>query len=109
MLSKKVVQVNDTEFLKFILPDYEVKYNISSLDFGKKIIFTGFMNERNKRKLYMIPSDYVMTQGQPDVDLSSRRGLLNFVFAKYNRTVPKYFDEMEDLYDPEFMYCIKIG
>ena len=109
MLSRKIVKVSSLEFLKFCFPGFEVKNRISELDYGKEIIFTGMMSSSNVEKLKRIPSNWIAVNGNYEKDISTRKGQLELVYGKYNRTVPMYFDEIIDVYDDaDFDYCCKV-
>ena len=109
MIINKRIVTGDLDLLRFMYPNYKVVYNLDNID--SSIIYAGNLSlvddlvEMFKDKNY----DFIVyTRGMTDIDLKDRLTLVNVVFEKYKRLVPKYLmDILNDLDDDTFIRNIK--
>lgn len=100
----KIVKAADAEDLLFYFPDFVVRFTVSILDYGKKIIYTGPLNRKALDQLS--GNTYIATKGLPSFDFTDRLSKLKFVYSKFDREPPKNIIDLIDLYDDkEFDYC----
>lgn len=90
------VKVSSVERLQFFYPDFVVlKYPVAFID--KPIIFVGETKYLNKIKSLGV--DWIFVSALAEYDLTKRDVLLDMVFSKYKRKVPKYIQEIQDDFD----------
>jgi len=94
------VKVDDIGLLQFMYPDYRIldKPTISS---DKNIIWVG--DTKNLNRIKSLGVNYIVVSSAGEIDLTDRLTLLEVVFSKWKRKVPKYLLEFyQDLDDFTF-------
>ncbi len=94
------VKIDDIGLLQFMYPDYRIldKPVISS---DKNIIWIG--DTKNLNKIKALGVNYIVVSSAGEIDLTDRLTLLEVVFSKWKRKVPKYLLEFyQDLDDYTF-------
>lgn len=108
-LNKKVVS-GDINILKFMFPNYNIRYRVN--DINSNTIFCGRYDEidKVKEKCDRFNYDYIIhSNTKSEIDLDNRLILASVVFSKYNRLVPKYIqDNIREYDDKTFIQNIKI-
>ena len=100
------VKIKDVEFLQFLYPNYKI-INRPILFADSPVIYVG--ETRNINKVKALGVDYIIVTELAEYDLTDRLVLLDVVFSKWHRKVPKYLLEFyEDLDDETFMEQVKI-
>lgn len=103
----KIVKI-DENFLKVLYPDYVPKSYVSFLDRGTNVIYTGKYFNGLKDYLAKNTKSFISVVGAPELDLSSRDKLAEYVFNLKNRTYSdKYQAFFDTLDDNEFYYSLK--
>lgn len=99
------VKIDDIGLLQFMYPDYII-LDKPILFIDKPIIFKGETKYINQIKNLGV--DYIIITELAEIDLTRREVLLEVVFSKYNRKVPKYvLSYYKDLDDFLFMELIQ--
>lgn len=99
------VKVSDLGLLQFMYPNYII-LDKPVLFTNKPIIFTGDNKYLNSIKALGV--NYILVSELAEYDLTDRLTLLEVVFSKYNRPVPKYLLSFyEDLDEYEFLDLVK--
>ena len=94
------VKIRDIEFLQFLYPDYIITDKLPMFS-DNNIIWTGESKYINKLKDLGI--NYIIVSSVGEIDLNDRLTLLDIVFSKWNRKIPKYLLEFyQDLDDSTF-------
>jgi hypothetical protein len=105
----KTVKINDLDLLSYFYPGFERREKITLLDSDKRVIYTGRMQSDLEKTLRIGTREFINTVGHPDVDLSDRESLLNFVYSKHGKSVPKsVLAHVDDLDDTDFLTSVKI-
>lgn len=108
MLEGQVVNIDSVELLQFFYPDFQIKSELSMQDKDNKVIYAGGMKPKIKDYLEKRTKEYISTVGKMDRDLTGNH-LVEFVYEKYNREVPKKTDEILGMLDDgEIKYASKI-
>ena len=98
-LIRKTVRINDVTRIQFFYPEYEIRDGLNMLDYDKKIIYVGALKPGLVGKLDKGTESWINTVGPYDIDLTSRRALVDFVFGKHGKQPPKKLLEGLDAYD----------
>ena len=94
------VKIRDIEFLQFLYPDYIITDKLPMFS-DNNIIWTGESKYINKLKDLGI--NYIIVSSVGEIDLNDRLTLLDVVFSKWRRKIPKYLLEFyQDLDDSTF-------
>ena len=94
------VQINDIGLLQFMFPNFILLDKPVMLS-DRPIIFTGETKYLNQIKALGV--DYIVVSAVGEIDLNDRLTLLEAVFSKWKRKVPKYLLEFyNDLDDRTF-------
>lgn len=94
------VKIRDIEFLQFLYPDYIITDKLPMFS-DNNIIWTGESKYINKLKDLGI--NYIVVSSVGEIDLNDRLTLLDVVFSKWKRKIPKYLLEFyQDLDDSTF-------
>ena len=100
------VKIKNIEFLQFLYPNYII-IDKPILFTTRPVIFTGETRHINRVKGLGV--NYIIVTELAEYNLTERLTLLEVVFSKWNRKVPKYLLEFyEDLDDETFMEQVKI-
>lgn len=99
------VKVEDIGLLQFMYPNFIV-LNKPVLFTDKPIIFTG--DNKYLNQIRDLGVDYILVSELAEFDLTNRLTLLEIIFAKYKRKVPKYLLEFyNDLDEYEFKELVE--
>lgn len=99
------VKIKDIGLLQYLYPNLII-LNKPIIYSDRPIIFTGESKYINQIKNLNV--DYILISELAEYDLTDRLVLLNVVFAKYNKKVPKYLLSFyEDLDDNTFIELVK--
>ena len=90
------VKIDSIDRLQFFYPDFIV-LNKPVAFIDKPIIFTGETKYLNQIKALGV--DWIFVSTLAEYDLTKRDVLLDMVFSKYNKKVPKYIQEIQDELD----------
>lgn len=94
------VKINDLGFLQFLYPDFII-LNKPVLFIDRPIIFTGETKYLNQIKSLGV--DYILVTELAEYDMTDKEILLDIVFSKWNRKIPKYvLSFYKDLDDDTF-------
>ena len=97
------VECNDLNLLQFFYPNYVVLYK-PVLFSDKNIIFTGSIEYTNQ--MNSLGVDIIYVNNTCDYNLNDRKVLLEMVFSKWNKEIPKYLDFYNDIdYDLFINLC----
>lgn len=109
MLEGRVVKVKDLETLCYFYPEFVVKDKISILDRESNVIYNGKIKPGLKEMLSKSTRNYISVVGAPDIDLTNREVMLEFVYSKHGKKPTKAVMEwLKDIDWDEFMYYCKI-
>lgn len=98
----------DIGLISFFYPDYIPVTEVSFLNMEDKVIYVGKWKAGLVEKLRANTKEFINTVGKPEVDFSNRTTLIEFVYAKWKREVPKKLrDLISELSDDEFIYSCK--
>ena len=99
------VKIDDIGLLQFMYPDYII-LDKPILFSDKPIIFKGETKYINQIKALGV--DYIIITELAEIDLTKREILLEVIFSKYKRPVPKYvLSFYKDLDDFQFMELVQ--
>ena len=105
----KIVKLEDPSILAVLYPDYEWKSEVTWLDSDKKVIYNGQVKPRLSKFLQENTKSFISVVGTPDEDYTNREKLVNWVYTRKNKVMPKYVKDQLDVLDVEELnYCIKI-
>lgn len=94
------VKIKDIDFLLFLYPDYIITDKLPMFS-DNNIIWIGESKYINKLKELNI--NYIVVSSVGEIDLNDRLTLLDVVFSKWKRIIPKYLLEFyQDLDDSTF-------
>ena len=100
------VKIKEVELLQFLYPNYII-IDKPVLFTDRPVIYTG--ETRHINKIKSLGVNYIIVTELAEYDLTDRLNLLDVVFSKWNRKVPKYLLEFyEDLDEETFMEQVKI-
>lgn len=103
----KIVKINE-DFLKILYPEYTFKTYVSFLDRGTKVIYHGKYFNGLKDYLTKNTKSFISVVGNPELDLSSKDAIAEYVFTLKNRTYSDtYRNFFDTLDDTEFYYSLK--
>lgn len=104
----KIVKI-DEDFLKILYPNYEVKSFVSFLDKGSNVIYNGKYFNNLKDYLSARTRNFISVSGPPELDLSSRDKLAEYVFDLKGRVYGETYQQfLEALDDTDFFYSLKM-
>lgn len=107
-LINKTVNI-DPSLLSIMFPNYEFKSYVSFLDRDKDIIYIGKPFNNLTSYLGMNTRNFINTIGKPDVDLSNKDTLFEFVLNSLGKSMNnKYKSFLDTVDDAEFNYCLKL-
>jgi len=109
LLNGKTVRVKNVDLLCYLYPDYVIREKLSIMDRDSKVIYVGRLRPNLKEYLSKNTMGYINTTGAPDVDLTNKEGLLNFVYQKHGKKPPNTVKAwLEDVEWDEFIYYCKV-
>lgn len=97
------------DVIQFLYPDYQVKSFVSFLDKDTKVIYNG--NQFNGLISYLEKNtkSYINTIGSPDLDLTSSKALINYIFNKKGKSLDSSVQLfLETLSDKDLWYFLKV-
>lgn len=90
-----------------MFPNFKILYEPEMFPNYEGIIFVGADKYLNYVKNLGIP--YILVRKSAEYDLDNREVLLEVIFSKYGKAVPKYLKEIyQDIPDDEFMDAVKV-
>jgi len=105
----KTVRVKEPKLIQFFYPSFEVKSSLDYLDADKDIIYVGKGRPNVKKYLNENTNRFINTVGMHDIDLTTREGVLDYVYSSRNRKVPQRLKDILDvLSDEDFEYGYKV-
>lgn len=101
-LMNKVVRVPNSQLISFYYPQLYVTDQFLPLD---NVLYTG--PAQNIIQYRKAGYKYIAINGFPEYDLTDRKKHLEFIYARWDRTPPKYLLDICNLYDEEtfIRYC----
>lgn len=96
-----VVKAEDVGLIQFLYPHHVLRSEISRTDVGKDVIFTGLITPGIMAMAKASIGQVIVTKGKPEVDLTSPETILDFVYQRWSKPVPKYVQDQLSSYSPE--------
>ena len=100
----------DVNLVQFFYPDFEIKSYVNFLDRENKIIYTGKPLNNLREYLENNTKEYICLVGVPELDLSTTKPLINYVFNKVGRKldahVELYLSNLDKLDLEYFLKCL---
>ena len=104
----KTVKI-DKDILAILYPDYKPLDYVTFLNQEDKIIYTGKPFNNLIKYLEKNTKSFINTVGPPDIDLSSKEALLEYVVNLKGKNMTNKLREFSQVVDDkEFYYCLKL-
>ena len=102
----------DKNLVQFFYPDFEVKSYVNFLDKENKVIYIGKPLNNLREYLENNTKEFICLVGMPELDLSTPKPLINYVFNKVNRKlephVELYLVNLDKIELEYFLKCLFI-
>lgn len=102
----------DKNLVQFFYPDFEVKSYVNFLDKENKVIYIGKPLNNLREYLENNTKEFICLVGMPELDLSTPKPLINYVFNKVNRKlephVELYLTNLDKIELEYFLKCLFI-
>lgn len=104
----KTVKISDPSLVTFMYPTFKVKSELTLMDMGDDVIYTGPMRRNLKEYLASRTNRFINLVGQPDLDLSTNGALLKWASEKLEKKVSdKVFERVESMDETQFIDSFK--
>ena len=100
----------DKNLVQFFYPEFQVKSYVNFLDRENKVIYIGKPLNNLREYLENNTKEFICLVGMPELDLSTPKSLINYVFTRVNRKlephVELYLTNLDKMELEYFLKCL---